>query len=214
LGVALNASDTAKEPCGMEKKSDDNRGFLAQFMPYEPQLRGFFQRRLRRISESEDLTQEVLLRALKVSKEQEINNPRAFLFGIARNVIMQSNAKRSRSLIDAIEDLAPSTELPKEDSTEDVILVRERWSKFVEATTELPPQCQKVFILKKVYGYSNKEIASKLKISTSTVEKHIASGLRKVRDKMIANDMIEEFAKNGASSAAEARLTKCTRNDG
>lgn len=156
-----------------------------RFLPYERQIRGFIQRRLRRVSESEDLTQEVLLRALKISKEQEIENPRAFMFGIARNVVLENNAKNSRSLIDAIEDLSPSTDLPSETSTEDVVLANERWAKFARATADLPPQCHKVFVLKKVYGYSNGEIAAKLKISTSTVEKHIAAGLRKVRESMM-----------------------------
>ncbi len=34
--------------------------------------------------------------------------------------------------------------------------------------------------MKKVYGYSMKEIASKLDISPSTVEKHVAAGLKRL----------------------------------
>ncbi|MCG8440941.1 MAG: sigma-70 family RNA polymerase sigma factor, partial [Caulobacterales bacterium] len=59
---------------------------------------------------------------------------------------------------------------------------REQWRLLAEAVSTLPPQCQRVFVLKKVYGHSNKEIAAQLGISTSTVEKHIASGLRRAGD--------------------------------
>ena len=55
---------------------------------------------------------------------------------------------------------------------------------FWEAVTTLPPQCQKVFVLKRVYGYSHKEISKKMKISVSTVEKHAASGLKRCSEFM------------------------------
>ena len=51
-------------------------------------------------------------------------------------------------------------------------------------STQHPPQCQKVFVLKKVHGYSHKEIAKELEISISTVEKHAASGLKRCSEYM------------------------------
>jgi RNA polymerase sigma-70 factor (ECF subfamily) len=42
---------------------------------------------------------------------------------------------------------------------------------------QLPLQCRRAFLLKKVYGLSQKEIAGYLGISESTVEKHVAKGL-------------------------------------
>jgi len=50
----------------------------------------------------------------------------------------------------------------------------------VKAIKTLPPQCQKVFIMRKVHGFSQKKIASKLKISTSTVERHITIALSRL----------------------------------
>ncbi len=169
----------------MGKNSGDKKGVLDRFLPYERQIRGFFQRRLRHAPDSEDLTQEVFLRAFKVAEHEEIENPRAFLFAVARNIILNDMAKKSRSIVDAIEDLSPSQDYPSEVSTEDNVFAREKWRIFAKAAADLPAQCQKVFVLKKVYGFSNKEIAASLKISTSTVEKHIASGLRRVREAMM-----------------------------
>jgi DNA-directed RNA polymerase specialized sigma24 family protein len=38
--------------------------------------------------------------------------------------------------------------------------------------------------MKKAYGYSHKEIAAQLGISTSTVEKHVAAGLKRCSEYM------------------------------
>ena len=48
----------------------------------------------------------------------------------------------------------------------------------------LPVQCRRVFVLKKVYSYSQKEIAEELGISEKSVEKHMALGLQRCRDYM------------------------------
>ena len=40
-------------------------------------------------------------------------------------------------------------------------------------------QCRRAFVLKKVYGYSQREIAQELELSESTVEKHIANGVKR-----------------------------------
>jgi RNA polymerase sigma factor (sigma-70 family) len=39
--------------------------------------------------------------------------------------------------------------------------------------TAMPSQCRQVFTLRKVYGYSQKEIATRLSIPESMVEKHL-----------------------------------------
>jgi len=60
----------------------------------------------------------------------------------------------------------------------------EEFRQFCEAVRQLPLQCRRAFVLKKVYGYSQKDIAKELKISESTVEKHVALGLRRCAGKI------------------------------
>ena len=62
---------------------------------------------------------------------------------------------------------------------EDEYTSKERFLLFCKATEQLSPSTRKCFILKKVYGMSQKEIASEMQLSQSTVEKHIAKGLLK-----------------------------------
>ena len=50
-----------------------------------------------------------------------------------------------------------------------------------EQISSLPEKCQEVFILHKFSGLKHAEIAAKLNISQSTVEKHIIKALRECR---------------------------------
>jgi len=65
--------------------------------------------------------------------------------------------------------------------------------------SELPIQCRRVFVLRKVYGYSQAEIAQELGISVSTVESHIATGMHRVRQWMKRSEsQPQPFSKEGA----------------
>ena len=57
----------------------------------------------------------------------------------------------------------------------------EKFDRVKVAIAQMPPQCQRVFIMHKVYGFKYKEISQQLGISVSTVEKHIMTGLKKCR---------------------------------
>ncbi|RME62380.1 MAG: winged helix-turn-helix transcriptional regulator, partial [Alphaproteobacteria bacterium] len=58
---------------------------------------------------------------------------------------------------------------------------------FSQAVASLPPACRTVFILRKFEGLTNREIANRLKISISAVEKHIAVGIEKCSAHLIGN---------------------------
>jgi RNA polymerase sigma-70 factor (ECF subfamily) len=65
------------------------------------------------------------------------------------------------------------------DSTLDQVCSEEEFSRFCDAVRYLPVQCRRAFVLKKVYGYSQREIAKVMQISERTVEKHISSGIKR-----------------------------------
>lgn len=157
---------------------------MEAFSSNESILRKYLRRFSSNSHDIEDITQETVLRALRAEKSTEIREPRAFLFGIARNVARKHLDRQSKSIIDFVEDYAPDKYDRNIPSLEDEIEARERMVLFAEAVATLPSQCQKVFVLKKVYGYSHQEISKKLGISISTTEKHVASGLRRCSEFM------------------------------
>ena len=70
------------------------------------------------------------------------------------------------------------------ESPESELDSNQRFVTFCRAVGGLPEQCRRAFILKKVYGLSQQEIADRLGITQSTVEKHIAKGLMMCREYM------------------------------
>ena len=180
------------------------KAFVRSVIRYENELRAYFLRRMSSRADAEDLTQEVILRALCAAERQEIEQPRAFLYGVARNVLRSEVTKKSQSIIHYIEDLGASEDFSTELPLEEAIEARAAWRDFAEAVNSLPEQCQKVFVMKKVYGYSMKEIASKLDISPSTVEKHVAAGLKR----LVQVKTAQQSAKAGSSTVRLLRPGK------
>ena len=132
-----------------------------------------------------DLTQETILRALEAEKRTKIKEPKRFLAGIAKNVARAELEKRSKMTIGLLDDFDPETYVSDEPAVDDAVDARMRMKVFGRAVAALPPQCQKVFVLQYVYGASHKEIAEKLDIARSTVEKHVALGLKRCREMML-----------------------------
>jgi RNA polymerase sigma-70 factor (ECF subfamily) len=166
------------------RQSTDASAVLGAFQENESIIKRFLRRFTSSAQDVDDICQETILRALEAVKSREIREPRAFLFGVTRNIVRRKLDRESRSVIDFIADFTPQEYLSDEPSVEECIDGRERMLVFMEAVATLPGQCQRVFVLKKVYGYSHKEIAGELGISISTVEKHVAAGLRRSGDYM------------------------------
>jgi RNA polymerase sigma factor (sigma-70 family) len=49
---------------------------------------------------------------------------------------------------------------------------------------QLPPRCKRIFIMSRVSGLSNREIAEQLAISKRTVETQISNALKVLREKL------------------------------
>jgi len=132
--------------------------------------------------EIEDIVQETYVRVCQVEKPDEIMHPRSFLLKTARNLALD-HIKRAETRLSVSMDEDMELELPelhgRHDDTYDRVAAKEEFGHFCEAVRQLPLQCRKAFVLKKVYGYSQKEIAASLGISESTVEKHIANGIKR-----------------------------------
>ena len=72
------------------------------------------------------------------------------------------------------------------------------------AVASLPPKCRKVYLLRKVYGMSYKDIAATLQISDSTVEAHISKGYARC-DEYVARRMGELPSPQASSRATNQR---------
>lgn len=79
-------------------------------------------------------------------------------------------------------------------SADEETLYEELRKRIQEALSILPERSREIFLLSRFKGLKNKEIASKLEISTTAVEKHISKSLKKIssylKDNVNYNDYI------------------------
>ena len=149
-------------------------------------LRSTLSRAVSRIAppkEIEDIVQETYVRVCQVANQDDIRHPRSFMLKTAKNLALDYVKRAETRLTMRVEDDAEWEEMFNIDSTEDdtfnKVAANQEFGHFCDAIRLLPLQCRKAFILRKVYGYSQKEIASNLDISESTVEKHVAMGIKR-----------------------------------
>jgi RNA polymerase sigma factor (sigma-70 family) len=156
--------------------------------------------------EIDDILQETFIRACAAAEKTSIRHPRSFMLKTAQNLALNHVTSAYHRLTD-MEDFASSDVSPLTEPLEEKIESEERFRGFCQAVRALPPQCRRVFVLRKVYGLSQQEIAQQLEISESTVEKHIVKGLLACKGMM--RDMghlgEEETGDRGFQTAAGKR---------
>jgi len=132
--------------------------------------------------EIEDIVQETYVRICQIENTDKIESPKSFMYKTARNLALDYLKQANVKLVDNVENML-AIELLLSDQNKDEMyenaLIENEFSHFCDAVRQLPVQCRKVFVLKKVYGSSQREIAEHLAISESTVEKHVASGMKR-----------------------------------
>lgn len=151
----------------------------AIFLDTRKPLLRLLKRYLRCSHTAEELLQETYLRALQRDSIEEIGNLSAYLFRIARNLVIDHGRRAVVRYEPLEEDLAcpkPSPEKIAEASQELDILS--------QLIVELPPQCRRIFLLHKVRHLSYAEIAERLDISPRTVETQIGKALKILRERM------------------------------
>ena len=159
------------------RRSDISEAFVEQQRP----LRAFISRFIRGPQDIDDIAQETFVRAFLAEQKGDIQHPKAYIYRVARNLAFETLSKKSTQLTSYIEDSCDFSLLQSNEDIEVSTIVKEKFDRVKVAIAEMPPQCQRVFIMHKVYGFKYKEISQQLGISVSTVEKHIMTGLKKCK---------------------------------
>jgi RNA polymerase sigma-70 factor (ECF subfamily) len=140
--------------------------------------------------EIEDIVQETYVRVCQIENKESIQQPRAFLLKTAKNLAIDYLKRSEVRLADSSDgqpELLEQAFYDGRDTVYQQAVSDQEFSSFCEAVRLLPQQSRKVFVLKKVYGYTQKEIANELNLSQSTVEKHIALGIKRCTYFMMKN---------------------------
>lgn len=163
--------------------STDRAIWISQnVLPHEPALRRWLAAQSADHIDVDDIVQESYAVVANLASVAHIHTPRAYLFEVARSIILQQ-LRRSRIVsIHSVADLAALDIAGDEPTPEDVAGARMELRELALAIAKLPPRCGEVFRLRKVDGLSQRETAAALGISENTVEKQIGKAIAIVSD--------------------------------
>lgn len=138
-----------------------------------------------------DLMQETYVRLLRLTDTQSVEQPRALLHRIATNLAID-HLRARKGGPNVAESLEAALELPcPVPSQERVLLGKERLQMFIQAVENLPPRTREAFLLYRVHECSYREIAARMGISLSGVDKHIRRAIEQTCASVDAFDGVE-----------------------
>ena len=124
-----------------------------------------------------DLLQETYVKLLGLVNTKAVEHPRALLHRIATNLAIDYLRKHKKPF-HAVDSLDAAMEVPcGSPCPERIVLGKERFQLSLQAIDKFPPRTREAFLLYRVYGYSYREIAARMGISDSGVEKLLMRAL-------------------------------------
>lgn len=157
---------------------------VAAYFEQRDALGRFFRARLGAQADIEDLLQDLYLKVSAASPDQEVRDPRAWLYRLSSNLMMDRVRSGRRATArdgawrQVSHSIGPSEDIHDAPDAEQVVAGRERLAAVVTALADLPDRTRQVFRMHKFEGLSYAEVAARLGISRSSVEKHMMDALR------------------------------------
>lgn len=138
------------------------------FIAHRRELLAWLTYRVHDMHVAQDMLQEIFLRFIEATTAAPVQDARAYLFQMARNMLIdmarQQEARKTAAVAPEelvyIADTAPGPD-----------------QSLAEVLQELSPLTQDIFMRVRVQEQSYQQVADALEISTSSVQKHLARAL-------------------------------------
>lgn len=167
-----------------DHKNNIRNGFISGYA----ELLRHVTKRLGRGADAGDVVQDTFLRIQRIPAGAEIQNARSYLHRMADNLALDYLRERQsrQRYFSTDEFVDPADDSP---SPEHVVDYRQRLARLEQAIAELPRRQKEVFLMHKFDGLSHREIAERLGITRSAVEKLVMKALAHCRDRL--GDLID-----------------------
>lgn len=185
-------AETPPAPPEPPSTAAPSRDFASLYRATISPLRRYLTRLLGNTTEAQDVAHDAYLRVYPSEQKSPAAQPEALLYVTARRLAINKLKRRSispfaRGPIDL--DTAPS----HSPGVAQQVMARQELSLLETAMAELPPGCRAVLLLRKIELLSHREIADRLGIAVSTVEKQHARALRLLRAALPAETLGTTF---------------------
>ena len=162
--------------------------FRREILPLEPELRAYIRRLTRDPATAEDLLHDTFARIIAADSWREIDSPAGFAIRTARNVVYDALRRQKVVAIEFVADVGALGHPDDAADPEAALVARDELKRLRAIVEALPTQQRRVFTLRKVYALPPAEIAERLGLSVSTVEKHLVKAVRGCAEALARED--------------------------
>jgi RNA polymerase sigma factor (sigma-70 family) len=164
----------------MPEEPSGDREFSALYRATLAPLRRYLTRLLDNAGEAQDVAHDAYMRVYPSLTDHSARRPEALLYTAARRLAINRLKRRSISPL-ARDAFIPEMSASTEPGVEQQVMARQELEILEKAISELPDGCRVVLLLCKIELLSHRQIAERLAIAVSTVEKQHARALRLLR---------------------------------
>ncbi|MEO7467216.1 MAG: RNA polymerase sigma factor [Sphingobium limneticum] len=147
------------------------------FNGYADELQAYLARRLNDRLLAADLVQDIFLRIAEKPEIGTQENVRAYLYKVASNLAIDHERRVARRARVVNPDGAMEQIADDRPGAQRIVEGRDRLERVQDAIRQLPALSQQIFNLNRVEGLSYGDVARRLSISESSVQKHLARAL-------------------------------------
>lgn len=151
------------------------QGIEGLYAEHHGWLRGWLRGRLGNAFDAADLAHDTYLRILSSGRMPEPQQSRQHLAQIAKGLVI--DLYRRRQIEAAYLDALARLPQPLAPSAEDCALAVQALVDIDTVLNGLPPKAREALLLRKLDGMSYRDIATRLRVSVSSVEKYVATAL-------------------------------------
>lgn len=163
--------------------ADPTPGLARLFEERQSLLHRYFLKHTAHAWDAQDLVQELYLRLLRTDRAAPagIQNPEAYLFTVAANLIKEHATRRQRAPLggDELEDVVERLATPCEAAAGVDRALRQQ--RLADIIGRLSPKCRAVLVMHYRDELAYRDIGERLKISPNMVKKYIVKGLAACR---------------------------------
>lgn len=131
---------------------------------------------------AKDIVQETYSKVYEIKESREIKNPRAYLYKIVKHITVDESIEEKKFKNTIVQENTTLT--TRIEQPEEIVLKQNHEEIFMQIVNELPQRTKEAFVLFTVDGYSRKEIAKMMNITSNAVEKLIKRATIKIEDEL------------------------------
>ena len=163
----------------MEEDRANRAAWLVQHVvPVEPALRRWLRRYADTGVDINDVVQETYAILAGLKSVAEIKKPSAYAFQTAHSLVLGQLRRANVVSITSVSDVDNLAVAAHEPSPEILAGDRDELRNVLKAVGNLPARIREIFILRRVDGLSQREVAQRLGISENIVAKSLAKGVQ------------------------------------